>query len=409
MQVDVKKPGRFLLIGIDGGATKVNGWSLEIVDEGQAFTLGSINYVKSYHEYTGYIENFKPVDLNQQITEWETGKINLTQAERQQASCYIAAAVEVISRIVKDSGTQTVLIGIGMPGIKTADKRGIAVLKNGPRIIDYADQIERELSELGVKLTAPIAEIGSDAYYCGIGEEYATEGYFRGVNNSYYLGGGTGAADALKLNGKVIPLDETKGWFVKSWELSDGVGHSIERYVSSRGIQLIYGELVGKSLDELNQAGIFPPQIYQLAQQGDPAAMQTFEQVIFYLAKLLYERITSLYAGWQNLFTFVNPNRPLPANSHRYQQVLFDNLIIGQRLGDLLKNAQGDDILWQPLIKLLTQLISESPYLDQRAKSYYCPNGQFDHSLIKISRLREAPALGAGIDAYLAWRGGKNA
>jgi|UPI0003656320 predicted NBD/HSP70 family sugar kinase len=405
MPVDVKEAGRFLLIGIDGGATKVSGWSLEIVDNGKAFTLGSINCVKSYHEYAGFIENFLPVDLNQQLSEWERGEINLTQAERQQANCYLAAVVEVISKIIRESGRQEVLVGIGMPGIKTADKRGIAVLKNGPRIIDYADQIERRLLERGVKLIAPIAEIGSDAYYCGIGEEYATEGYFRGVNNSYYLGGGTGAADALKLNGKVIPLDETKGWFVKSWELSDGEGHSIERYVSSRGIQLIYGDLVGKSLDELNQAGIFPPQIYQLARQGDPAASQTFQQVIFYLAKLLYERITSLYAGWQNLFTFVNPNRPQPANSHSYRQILFDSLIIGQRLGDLLKDAQEDDILWSPLIGHLTQLVSESPFLDQRAKDYYCPNGQFDRSLIKISRLREAPALGAGIDAYLTWRG----
>lgn len=394
----------FLLIGIDGGATKVNGWSLEIRDEGQAFDLGKYNFTRSYRDYPQFNEHFIPVDLNRQLNEWETGCIQPTEEEQRQAECYLQAVVDVVATIARASGISDVLIGIGMPGIKTADKRGIAVLKNGPRILDYAAQIESRLRERGMQLVAPIAEIGSDAYYCGVGEEYAAEGYFRGVNNSYYLGGGTGAADALKLAGRVIPLDETKGWFVKTWELSDGRGHSIERYVSSQGIQLIYGEKTGKSLDELNQEGLYPPQIYRLALQGERAAEETFEQVVFYLAKLLYERITSLYAGWQGLFTFVNPNRPQPAPNHQYHRVLFDNLIIGQRLGELLGNVREDQVLWCPLIQQLTDYIATSSVLDSQAKEYYCPEGKFNGSLIKISRLREAPALGAGIEAYLNWR-----
>jgi len=394
----------FLLIGIDGGATKVNGWSIEVEESGRAFTLGAINVIKSYREISGYIENFKPVDLNLQLNEWETGRIVPTDQEMTQANCYIGAASYSIIKIAERSGKKRVLVGIGMPGIKTKDERGIAVLKNGPRMRDYAARIESNLQAAGIELVQPISHIGSDAYYCGIGEEYASDGSFRNDRNSYYLGGGTGAADALKLDGKVIPLDETKGWFVKAWEMKCPAGHSVEKYVSSQGIQSIYGEIVGKTLDELHNEGIFPPQIRARALNGEAAAVQTMQAVAHYMALLLYERITSLYAGWQGVFGFVNPNRPVPSKEHNFKRVLFDSLIIGQRLGDLLRDAQGDQVLWTPFSAELTQLIVNSTVLEQSARDHYCPQGKLDPKIIKISNLREAPALGAGIDAYLTWK-----
>ena len=182
------------------------------------------------------------------------------------------------------SDTNRVLIGIGMPGIKTRYGLGIAVLKNGPRITNYAVRLENEITLAGIELVQPINQIGSDAYYCGIGEEYAGEGSFRNVRNSYYLGGGTGAADALKLDGKVIPLDETKGWFVKTWEMKCPDGYSVEKYVSSSGIQSIYGELIGKSPEELTRNGIFPPQICRRALDGDKASVITMQKVAHFLA-----------------------------------------------------------------------------------------------------------------------------
>jgi len=399
----------FLLIGIDGGATKVNGWSIDFEDNGRAFTLGDINVIKSYREIDGYIENFKPVDLNLQLNEWEAGQITPTDQEMIQSNCYIGAASRSIIKIAECSGKKRVLIGIGMPGIKTKDERGIAVLKNGPRMIDYAARIEHDLQADGVELVQPISHIGSDAYNCGIGEEYASDGSFRQERNSYYLGGGTGAADALKLHGHVIPLDETKGWFVKAWEMKCPSGFSVERYVSSQGIQSIYSELVGKSLDELNKVGIFPPQIRARALSGEEPAVKTMQTVAHFMALLMYERITSLYAGWQGVFGFVNPNRPTPSKEHNFKKVLFDSLIIGQRLGDLLRESKGDMVLWAPFVAELTELITASPVLERSAREHYCPGGRLDLKRIKISNLREAPALGAGIDAYLTWKGKNHA
>ncbi|MCK9244598.1 MAG: hypothetical protein M0P75_04955, partial [Candidatus Marinimicrobia bacterium] len=87
----------FLLIGIDGGATKVNGWSVVVEDNGKAFKLGNFNSIKSYSELPGYIRKFQPVDLNLQLKEWETGKIALTDEEVAQSNCYIEATTACIS------------------------------------------------------------------------------------------------------------------------------------------------------------------------------------------------------------------------------------------------------------------------------------------------------------------------
>ena len=393
-----------LLIGIDGGATKVNGWSVNVKKRGAAFELGKINAVKSYRNIPGYIGNFQPVDLNRQLSEWQAGQIALTEKEIVQSNCYIEAATACIREIIRLSHKKRLLIGIGMPGIKTQEERGIAVFKNGPRMLDYARRIEQELENFRIELVKPISRLGSDADYCGIGEEYAGNGSFRNVQNAYYLGGGTGVADALKLKGKVIALDAIKHWFVKTWEMQCPAGFSVERYLSASGIQAIYGELIGKSQDELQQAGIYLPQIRERALSDEKPAIETLQKVAHFLALLLYERLTTLYAGWQGLFDFVNPGRPIPAQEHAYRGLLFDRLIIGQRLGDLLEEAQGDAVLWKPFAGELTRLILTSRVLDQAVRDYYCPQGNLNPTLIKISKLREAPALGAGIDAYLTWR-----
>lgn len=394
----------FLLIGVDGGATKVSGWSVDVEGNGDAFVLGDIHSERSYGEMDGYISDFKPVDINVQLSQMQSGSIALTEEEKIQGRVYVEATAEVIRSVVKDSGINNVLIGIGMPGLKTEDQRGIAAMANGPRIVNYCSYLENLLYKAKINVITPIAKIGSDAYYCGIGEEYAREGQFKEAASSYYLGGGTGAADALKVDGQLLSLDDIKDWFVKTWEMKTEEGYSLERYVSSRGIQLIYGELVGMEFESLDKQKIYPSQIREMALNGDRNAVKTFEIVTKYLALLLYERITTLNVGWQGLFSFVNPNKQNPSKQHPFIGGVFDSIIIGQRLGDLLEESRGDDILWNPLFDKLYSFILNSNVLGKDIKAYYCPQGRFSENLLKISKLREAPALGAGVDAYLSSR-----
>lgn len=386
------------IIGIDGGATKVSAWNVIYDEVTSGFALGEINVQKSYREIPGFIPDFKPVELSVQLKENEQNDIRPTKDEEQQAAVYVEACAQVVEEMVKRTGQSRILIGIGMPGIKTADKRGIAVVANGPRMLNYAEHLEGRLSIKRIELARPIAHIGSDADYCGIGENYAAEGAFRPINNGYYLGGGTGVADALKLDGKLLPFDQTKSWLAKSWEMKTESGISLEKFASAGGIQSLYAQQAGQSVEQLNQDGIYPLQIARMAADGDANARQTFKMVADSLSMLLFERITTLFAGWQGFFSFVNPNRAPLSDQHPYLGKLFDRLVIGQRLGELFDSPAGQEVLRAPVLEKLKHSIETSAILSDDAKAHYA---NLDKIVI-TSRLREAPALGAGIDAVLA-------
>ena len=393
----------FVIIGVDGGATKVSSWVIQREQNGQ-FALTEIHSERIYREYPEYNPEFIPIDLHRQLKEKEADRISLTRAEKQQGKAYLNACADTIIEATQKAHAQKVLIGIGMPGLKTADQKGIAVMANGPRILDYARQIEMQIKIAGVELIRPITHIGSDAYYCGVGEEYAANGNFGDVPNAYYLGGGTGAADALKLNNELISLDDIQDWFVKIWEMKGPENESMEKYVSSNGIQSLYGQLAGIAVTKLNQAGIYPMQICERAVRGENAAILTLQKVARYLALLIYERITTLFAGWQGYFKFNNPARVTPLSEHKYQGCLLDKIIFGQRLSEIFEKTKYYPILTQPFYQSLSLLLNESAVLDEAARRHYCRKGNFKDELMVCSNLREAPALGAGIDAYLQYK-----
>jgi predicted NBD/HSP70 family sugar kinase len=391
---------KLLIIGIDGGATKVSAWETVFDDQAKCFSLGTHHSEKKYSEIPGFIENFEPVDVKTQLDQRDLQPIPVTPDEVQQESVYVETCAKVVEHIVEEKGINQVLIGLGMPGLKTEDKRGIAVVANGPRMINYSELLEKRLAAANIKMVAPIDHLGSDADYCGIGENYSDVGALKDYDNVYYLGGGTGVADALKLKRKLVALDNTKDWMAKTWELQSDEGKSLERYCSASGIQSIYAELSGKHVSDLNKASIFPPQIAELATKGDKDAQKTFEILVDKLSHLLFSRITTLFSGWQSDFTFMNPARPALSKDHPYLSTYFDKIVIGQRLGDLLISEETADIFKSPLIEKLKNLISTSNTLDTSAKTHYAAIEQ----IITVSQLREAPALGAGIDAFFSWQ-----
>ena len=390
-----------LLVGIDGGATKISGWTTE-VNKDKTFMLGDINVVKEYREYSEYMPSFKPVNIQLQLGEMNEGEIDLTVEEKLHGKSYMYAAADVIIELAKKVGAGRVLVGIGMPGLKSKDKRGIVALANGPRMPEYCKVIEERVGAAGIIMDKPIHHLGSDADYCGIGEEYSQNGLFRNVENAYYLGGGTGVADAMKLKGKLLPFDQAKTWIAKAWEMKNSDGKSMERFASSNGIQAIYSEFSDIPVHELNEKGVYPPQIMDLYDE-DPAAKRTFNDVSYNIAKLLFERIVTIYSGWRHYFEFVNSNRADLEEKHPYRNMLLDSIIIGQRLGDLLASSKGKDVFYEPFFDFLTKFIVECPYLDAKFKNHYLKDDLFDEALIKTSNLREAPAIGAGVDAYLTY------
>ncbi len=386
---------RPLIIGIDGGATKISAWVIDQSSKG--FNLGNAHSQNLYSNFPPFDPGFTPVNIQTQLKEMDS-IINPTESEQNQSQAIIAAFVETISEL---NAGEPVIIGIGMPGLKTADGRGIAAMVNGPRIPPFCDNLENALSSHGIQLHAPIHCLGSDADYCGIGEEYSADGLFKSINNAYYLGGGTGAADALKLGGKLVPLDHIKSWLLKSWEMANHDQVVLERFASAGGIQSIYSLYSGISIESLNADTIYPDVILKRAIQKEESALKTFADVSLNLAELLFERIETIFSGWSGRFDLVNPNKEKPSSEHSFLDTILDVIIIGQRLGILLETSKGSGILWEPLIYQLGNLIKQSDGLDSKAKSAYLVNDQLNPNLIKISTLRDAPALGAGIDAAL--------
>ncbi|MFQ6606806.1 MAG: hypothetical protein ACE5DP_04065 [Fidelibacterota bacterium] len=390
----------YVLIGLDGGATKVSGGTLH-VDQEHRFSLGKHLAQRRYRDYPHFIKDFRPVDLKTQLAEMATGDIRLTPAEKRQGKAYVEATTDVITELAQG---QPVLVGMGMPGLKTPDKRGIAAMANGPRLPQFAHQVERLLQQRGVELVSPLTKLGSDADYCGLGEEYSSQGLFRGVASAYYLGGGTGAADALKIQGQLYPFDKVKAWIAKTWELKNDRGISLERYASANGIQTVYSNLTNTPVETLTANRVFPEQILNRALEGETAARETLREVSYNLAQLVYERILTLYAGWKGSFATVNPQRPPLQEDHPFLGTLLDRIVIGQRLGNLMAQAQTTPILWEPCLAELATLIQTSPHLDPSAKQHYLTQGKLRPGLVQVSQLREAPALGAGIEAFLLFK-----
>lgn len=386
----------FLLIGVDGGATKISAWAIEYDEQSKLFSQGALNAQRSYKEIPGFQADFEPVPIAAQIDEMQSNTTSATDAEKQQEAVYVEACAQVIEELAKKSGTHTVLAGIGMPGLKTENKRGIVAVANGPRMLHYSDLLEERLKLSRIHFAAPVYHLGSDADYCGIGENFSANGLFKDVKNAYYLGGGTGVADALKLGGELLPFDKTKEWLAKSWELKSADGRSLERFASAGGIQSIYAAISGKSIQELNDRHLFPLQISQQAARGDADSVETFRQTAEQLSLLLYERISTLYHGWQGLFSFMNENRTPLRPTHQFSGTLLDSIIIGQRLGELMASDHGTETLFKPLLSLLNEHIKNSKVLDKAARKHYSDLER----IIKISSLREAPAIGAGIDAF---------
>ncbi|MFQ5490346.1 MAG: hypothetical protein ACE5GE_06445, partial [Phycisphaerae bacterium] len=206
-----------LLIGVDGGATEVKAHTVccDNLEAPSVFDLGPGKAARKYERYG----DFQPLPIADQLTQRKSGRLELDDAERRQGDLWVQACIDAIADAASDSRCDGLLIGVGMPGLKTDDGRGIDAINHGPRIPDYLEHLERGLSDRGIKLAAPIDVLGSDADYCGLGEQYASGGLFGDVDHAYYLGGGTGLADAMKLGGELIPFDRAAGWILKSWEM----------------------------------------------------------------------------------------------------------------------------------------------------------------------------------------------
>lgn len=385
----------FTLLGVDGGATavKVHAVACEMTGSGQAFRLLAPTAERIYPR----LATFTPVPVQTQFADRGTGRLPLTEPERQQGTMWVRAAADAIAEVAQTvGGDRPLLIGMGMPGLKTADGRGIEVINNGPRIPDFARQLEAAVAEHGCTLRTPLATLGSDADYCGLGEEYAAEGTFRDVQHAYYLGGGTGVADALKLNGQLVTFDAARTWLAKSWQMNSVLGATFEKIVSARALNEGYTRLYVA-------AGATPMEAFpeQAAAAGDPVARGWLRAVALSLAELIADRLVTVKNG--------RPDAPQRGETytklqtaHPYRGIVLERVVIGQRVGQIFANEQFADVLRRPVEACLAGLLAHTGDTELQA-GWLTADRQLVSGRLVASRLRAAPALGAAVAAVQAF------
>lgn len=378
-----------ILLGVDGGATEVKAHHITCDDLSapRAFALAEACAGQVYPAANG----FTPMPVAEQLAQRESPA--RSAAEAATGATWVLAAAEAIAATARQAGARRLVIGVGMPGLKTADGRGIAVINNGPRIPDYLARLEALLAERGFELAAPIARLGSDADYCGIGEEWAANGLFRDVDNAYYVGGGTGVADALKLNGGLVTFDAARGWIRKAWQISSQQGPTFEQLVSARGMNAGYRQRAGAS------AGGSFPEADALA--GNAEAVAWLALVADALAELIVERIDTVRNGRRALPHRGADYAALDAN-HAYRGVLLERVIIGQRIGMLYADARCRSFFAE---RVDAALVTRVRALEDRALSAQVLAGDAVRpGFLRASQLRAAPALGAAVAAVQALR-----
>ena len=388
------KEKQYIIIGIDGGGSKVSAGIIESKDI-STFTIKSLSQ-QYYNERSEFNSDFSPVAMDVQLNEYNTEEYNVTNDEVLQGKAIIESFHNSIINLNID---KPILMGIGMVGLKTKDLRGIGAIANGPRIPNFCIQLEDALHKSNIHLHKPIQYIGSDADNCGIGEEYGKDGLFKDIQNGYYIGGGTGTADALKLKNELIPFDSISSWIAKSWEILNENNISMEQYTSLKGIQSIYSNYSEIPINELCNESIYANEIFSRALKNEQAALLTCADITKYMSTLIVERVETIFSGWQNKFGLLNPKHSLLINNHPYKNNLLERIIIGQGLGKLFHLSKNTPLLWDPLHNNIYDMIQKSRVLPSEAKKFLFENGTLKKGFIMTSNLDNSALLGAGVTA----------
>jgi len=352
-----------IIIGIDGGATKISGALIKQIDE-NTFTIFGDTYTTFHTENPIYDLQFQSVELN--IQNEDTNNPNLKISEEKQGLAILENFENLITDIIGHLKGKKPWIGIGIPGIKSKNKRGVVVAQNGPRIPRFLDILEHRLTLNGFKYH-PISKLENDSDCCGMGELFGESGSFREIKNGIFIGLGTGVSDAILLNGSLISFDNIESWMPKTWQLKNREGIPIESIISYKGLINQYSALKNIPFPKLVNEKNFPEKF--LKSENTNVIKSKFIET---MSHLILQRIESLFSK--------------KLNYH------FDKIVLGLRFVPLLNEIPE---LLKDISDSVKHRITNSSILNQVSKNYYLEN-----DTIVVSKLPHAPVIGAGVCAY---------
>ena len=272
-----------LIAGVDCGATKIMVQSGILCSISKKMIPGPINHEYNFSNHQDWDNNFLPVPISTQLSENLSNNINLTPQEIKQGN----SIVETIRKSFQFINNHK--IGLCFPGLK--DDNGVTVMANGPRIPDFKKRIKE------------IDAIYNDSDCCVIGECHSTIGKLQDAKNCIYIGGGTGIADGIVINGEIIDFNIVRD-MKRSWELLVQTGETVESCLSPAGMIERYNRSSGNKVST----------ILELSQQKD----------FIHVIKKAKEAFSVLINDRVQFFEQNNTG--------------IQKIVIGQRLGSYLKN-----------------------------------------------------------------------
>ena len=301
-----------LLLGLDGGATKILAQTCTIDPRSSLIIPKQEHHESNYRNSLGFDSGFMPVDLARQKKEAKENNYSFSDQEINQSASVIETIVKVIESSAKEKTISKV--GLCFPGIKTANYDGISIMANGPRNINMLSMINKMLKpKLDRKIS--IKTIYNDSECCVIGEWKSSIGKLRDCKNAIYVGGGTGIADGIILNNKIVDKD-----IERSWELIMPSGESVEQCLSLGGMLSQWNKEKEKSIKAIIS-------LFDHAVGGNNFANSIIEKA-------------------EKAFAFLIERRMEFFQSHNSKP---EKIVIGQRLGNLLTEKNN------PLAKLIFQ------------------------------------------------------
>lgn len=305
-----------LLLGLDGGATKILAQTCTI-DPRSSLIIPKEQYHESnYRDSFEFDSGFIPIDLSQQKKEAKKNNYSFSEQEINQSASIIDTIVKVILSSVKEK--QITQIGLCFPGIKTANYDGISIMANGPRNINMLSIINKMLKpKLDKRIS--IKAIYDDSECCVIGEWKSSIGRLRDCKNAIYVGGGTGIADGIILNNKIVDIKVHRE-IKRSWDLIMPSGESVEQCLSLGGMLSRWNKEKEKSIKAIIS-------LFEHARLGDNFANNIIEKAAKAFAFLIERRIEFF-------------------QSHNVKP---EKIVIGQRLGNIVSEKNN------PLSKLIFQ------------------------------------------------------
>ena len=301
-----------LLLGLDGGATKILAQT-STIDPRSSLIIPKEEYHESdYRDSHKFNSGFIPIDLAQQKKAAKENNYSFSDQEINQS----ASVIETIVKVIESSAKEKIIskVGLCFPGIKTANYDGISIMANGPRNINMLSMINKMLKpKLDRKIS--IKTIYNDSECCVIGEWKSSIGKLRDCKNAIYVGGGTGIADGIILNNKIVDKD-----IERSWELIMPSGESVEQCLSLGGMLSQWNKEKEKSIKAIIS-------LFDHAVSGNNFANSIIEKA-------------------EKAFAFLIERRMEFFQSHNTKP---EKIVIGQRLGNIISDKNN------PLAKLIFQ------------------------------------------------------